>query len=160
VVRTVLDPITVSSTRKGDGVRKTIVTLVAALGLLVAVTSASAAVLVEQGTIYGTTPGRSIQLDGTNTTTAYAFGVWTSHVSPLQIQYQATINCVHNANDRVVSGVLLASRTVSDAAFLWFGSRAIAGPWFGWDTCSIAVNISAPGLDNDDSMISWLVSHQ
>jgi hypothetical protein len=141
-------------------VRKTIVTLAAAVGLLAAATGASAAVLVEQATIYGgSTPGHTIQLDGTRTTTAYAFGVWTSHLTPLPITYTANIDCVHNANDRVVSGVLSAGRFVSDAAYLWFGSPAVAGPWRGWDTCSIALLVSAP-LENDDSMIAWLVSHQ
>lgn len=140
--------------------RKTIVTLAAALGLLAATTGASAAVLVQQATIYGaTTPGRTIQLGGTRTTTAYAFGVWTSNPSPLPVTYTANIDCAHNANDRVVNGVLSAGQFVSQAAYLWFGSPLVAGPWRGWDTCSIALLVSAP-LDPDDSMIAWLVSHQ
>lgn len=138
--------------------RKTIVTLVAALGLLVAATSASAAIIVAQGT---TPPGaNSLSLNSTNTTTAYALGVWTSSETLVPIAISGNVDCVHNGNDRFFSGTLFASRTVSDAAFLWVGSRAIAGPWFGWDTCSIHVNLNAPGLGNDNRMIAWLASHQ
>lgn len=139
--------------------RKTIVTLAAALGLLVAATGASAAVVVQQKTIAGGTSGNTIQLTATRTTTAYAFGVWTSHLTPLPVTYSANIDCRHNANDRFVSGAVGAGRFDDGAAFLWFGSRAIAGPWFGWDTCSISVLITAP-LSNDDSMIAWLASHE
>jgi hypothetical protein len=140
-------------------VRKTLVTLAAGLGLLVAATGASAAVLVDQDTIGGQS-GNTIQLTATRTTTAYAFGVWNSHLTPIPVTYSANIDCAHNANDRFVPPTTVpAGRTLSPAAFLWFGSRAIAGPWFGWDTCSISVLISAP-LDNDDSMIAWLVSHE
>jgi hypothetical protein len=139
-------------------VRKTIVTLVAALGLLVAVTSASAAVIVGQGT---TAPGTtSLSFNSTNTTTAYALGVWTSSTTLVPIAISGNVDCVHNANDRVFSGTLFASRTLSDAAFLWFGSRGIAGPWLGWDTCSIHVNVNAPSLGSDNRMIAWLASHQ
>jgi hypothetical protein len=139
-------------------VRKTIVTLVAALGLLVAATSASAAVIVAEQT---TPPGaNSLSLNSTNTTTAYALGVWTSSPTLLPIAISGNVDCAHNANDRVFSGTLFASRTLSDAAYLWFGSRAIAGPWLGWDTCSIHVNVNAPGLSSDDTMIAWLASHQ
>ena len=95
-----------------------------------------------------------------STTTAFAFGVWNSHLTPIPTTYSANVDCAHNANDRFVPPTpVLAGRTVSPAAYLWFGSRGIAGPWFGWDTCSISVLISAP-LDNDDSMIAWLVSHE
>ena len=139
--------------------RKTLVTLAAVLGLLVVATGASAAVLVQQKTIAGGTSGNTIQLTGTRTTTAYAFGVWTSNLNPLPVTYQANIDCVHNANDRFESGVLAAGRFVSGAAWLWTGSPLVAGPWRGWDTCSISVLVSSP-LDNDDSMIAWLVSHE
>lgn len=138
--------------------RKTIVTLVAALGLLVAATSAPAAVIVAGGT---TPPkAKSLFFNSTNTTTAYALGVWTSSPTLVPISISGNVDCVHNGNDRLFSGTLFASRTFSDAAFLWFGSRSIAGPWFGWDTCSIHVNINAPSLSNDDTMIAWLASHQ
>ena len=139
--------------------RKTIVTLVAALGLLVAATSASAAlVVINAGPVNGTNPNLSI--NSTNTTTAYALGVWTSSTTLVPIAISGNVDCVHNANDRVFSDTLFASRTQADAVYLWFGSRAIAGPWFGWDTCSIHVNLNAPGLDNDDTMLAWLASHQ
>jgi hypothetical protein len=141
-------------------VRKTIVTLAAALGLLVAATGASAAVLVEQETIYGgAASGNTIRLQGVRTTTAFAFGVWTSHLNTLPVTYSANIDCQNNANDRVVNGAVSASRTVSGAAYLWFGSPLVANPWRGWDRCAISVLITAP-LSNDDSMIAWLVSHE
>ncbi len=146
--------------------RKTIVTLVAALGLLVAVTGASGAVVVAQGT----TPfgSNSLSFNATNTTTAYALGVWTSNGWPnpfapaIPITVSGNVDCVHPWNDRVFSGTLTTSWAKSDAAYLWIGNRAIAGPWLGWDTCSIHVNISALGLDvaHEEQMMAWLVSHQ
>lgn len=145
--------------------RKTIATLVAALGLLVAATGASAAIPVDTGLIYGkTTPSHSFQLAATRTTTAYAIGVWTSSwtsiTTKLPITYSGYVDCIHNANDHSFGGTLFANRYVSDATYLWFGSRATAGPWFGWDTCSIAVNFYAQNLGNDDSLYAWLVSHE
>lgn len=138
--------------------RKTIATLVAALGLLVAATGASAAVIVAQGTTPLGAKPVALSFNSTNTTTAYAIGVWTSSETLVPITVSGNVDCVHNANDRLFSGTLFASSTYSDAAYLWFGSRAIAGPWLGWDTCSIHVNVNAPR--NDLRMSAWLASHQ
>jgi hypothetical protein len=127
--------------------------------LLVAATGASAAVIVASGgPVYGANP--SISLNATNTTTAYALGVWPSSPTRVPIAISGNVDCVHNGNDRVFSTTLFASRTHSDAAYLWFASRGIAGPWFGWDTCSIHVNVNAPGLGSDNAMLAWLASHQ
>lgn len=153
------------SDRKETSVRKTIVTLVAALGLLVATTGASGAVLVAQGTTaLGT---NSLSFNATNTTTAYALGVWTSNWTGVYgdrtpVSISGNVDCVHPWNDRFFSWTLFTNRYVSDAVYLWIGNRAIAGPWLGWDTCSIHVNINAgSGFEpNNDRMIAWLVSHQ
>jgi hypothetical protein len=93
-------------------------------------------------------------------TTAFAVGVWGSLevAAPVTVNYQ--INCAHAINDRAGSTTLTAGRFFSDATYLWIGSPAVAGPWFGWDTCSATVTLSQAGNGLEDhSLVAWLASH-
>lgn len=93
-------------------------------------------------------------------TTAFAVGVWGSLevAAPVSVSY--SINCAHAINDRSGSLTLTAGRFFSDAAYLWIGSPAVAGPWFGWDVCSATVTLSQAGNGLEDhSLVAWLNSH-
>lgn len=93
-------------------------------------------------------------------TTAFAIGVWGSLevASPVTVTY--AINCAHAANDRAGQLTLTAGRFFSDAAYVWIGSPAVAGPWFGWDVCSATVTLSQAGNGLEDhSLVAWMNSH-
>jgi hypothetical protein len=93
-------------------------------------------------------------------TTAFAIGVWSSLPVATQVTVSYSINCAHNINDVSGSTVLTAGSTVSTATYLWFGSKTVAGPWYGWDVCSASVTFSQPGGQGvDHSLVGWLASH-
>lgn len=94
-------------------------------------------------------------------TTALAIGVWSSLevAAPVNVNYNVT--CAHPGNNRAGSFNLLAGRFVSDAAYIWVGSPAIAGPWLGWDSCETTIVVSQAGNGLvDHSIQAWVASHR
>lgn len=151
-----------SATRKEHGMRKAIA-LLATLATLTTASVAGAGIVDQASTTVGNNDTATVTLSAAaelSPTTAFAIGVWSSLeiAAPVTGTYQ--INCANPTNDRSGSLTLTAGRFVSDAAYLWTGSRAVAGPWFGWDVCSATVTLSQAGNSlQDHSLVAWLNSH-
>lgn len=140
--------------------KKVLSIIVAALALALAGTAA-AGIVDERTGVAGSGDVAAVHLASlVGPTTAYAIGVWSSRevAAPVQVTYR--VFCQDPANNRDGSLTLLAGRFVSDEALLFTASPAIAGPWYGWDTCVIDVSLTqTASADNDVALVAWLASH-
>ena len=137
---------------------KRVLTLVSLIAALAVSGTAMGGIVDEETASVGTGDIASVTVLDVGRTTAFAVGVWSSLevAAPVQVQYSTT--CEHPANNSSGLLTLLAGRFVSDSAYVWVGSKAIAGPWYGWDVCSTVVTLRQPG-DTDHTLVAWLNSH-
>lgn len=148
-----------SKERKGR--MKRVILLLAILAAFLTAGVASAGIVDQEETTVGNNDVASVTLSASpHLTTAFAVGVWSSLevAAPVHVTY--AVVCDQPGNDRAGSFDLLAGRFVSDAAYIWIGSPAIAAPWYGWSHCQATVTLSQPGNGLEDhSLVAWLASH-
>jgi hypothetical protein len=137
---------------------KRILALLALVASLAVVGAASGQIVDEETSSVGDGQTASVTLLDVSRTTAFAVGVWSSLEVAAPVTGEYSVTCANPANNRSGPISLIAGRFVSDAQYIWVGSPAVASPWYGWDTCSVAVTLRQGGAE-DHSLIAWLASH-
>lgn len=137
-----------------------IVQVVAAGVVALALGAVASAGIVAQGTEHSGLPRVNGQdqlvLSATRLSTAFVIGYWPHpNAASTPVQASWSVACQNPGNSRSGTVTLTSG---SRSAVIWTGSRSIASPWFGWDTCSVAVTLRAK-LPNDSAFVAWLVSH-
>lgn len=139
---------------------KRAIALLATVGALTFATVATADIVDEGTSSVGNNQTATVTLQDVSRTTAFAVGVWSSAeiAAPVHVTYNVV--CSTPGNNASGSFNLLAGRFVSDAAYIWIGSPAIADPWFGWSTCNATVTLTQTAGDSDVALVGWLASHR